>query len=172
LIALAKSKCEPASNQMHGNLLSLESFQDDILRYLAGKVRITGNLLLSKAEVMNLNGKLKIDVVIYMCLETYSPTRKISSDEVESNFINPYLPILSTNAMQMHLFCHVMSISQWTHLSSHSSKAASPRSTFPTLQISRSSSTSSFDNPNPPCPPSASFLSLAVFPSLNATRLK
>jgi hypothetical protein len=90
-------------------------------------------------------------------------------------FIDIYLRIFSTNASQCTFLCHVMSMSHSTHLSSHSShssKATSPRSTFPTLQISRSSSTSSFDNPKPPCPPSASFLSRAVFPSLNATRLK
>ena len=55
----------------------------------------------------------------------------------------------------------------------HSSpKLPSPKSTFPTLQISFSSSRSSFDSPNPPCPPSASLLSLACAPSRSATRLK
>ena len=48
----------------------------------------------------------------------------------------------------------------------------SPNSTFPTLQISLSSSISSLDKPKPPAPPSASFLSLACPASLIATLLK
>jgi len=48
----------------------------------------------------------------------------------------------------------------------------SPRSTFPTLHISLSSSRSSFERPSPPCPPSASFLSRACVPSRIATLLK
>lgn len=47
-----------------------------------------------------------------------------------------------------------------------------PISTPPTLQISFSSSTSSFASPNPPCPPSASLRSLAWPPSRTATLLK
>ena len=53
-----------------------------------------------------------------------------------------------------------------------SSLNASPSSTFPTLQISLSSSTSSLLSPSPPAPPSASLRSLACPASLKATRLK
>jgi hypothetical protein len=55
----------------------------------------------------------------------------------------------------------------------HSSKAPpSPNSTLPTLQTSFSSSCSSLLKPKPPAPPSASLLSRACPPNLNATRLK
>ena len=58
------------------------------------------------------------------------------------------------------------------HHHQSSPKAFSPKSTLPTLQISLSSSRSSFDNPNPPWPPSASLRSLACVPSRSATLLK
>jgi hypothetical protein len=88
-----------------------------------------------------------------------------------------YLAVRPLDIAVLHVMYALLMAKTPPHLSSmiiliQSSKAPSPRSTLPTLQISRSSSTSSLERPNPPCPPSASFLSLAVFANLRATRLK
>ena len=52
------------------------------------------------------------------------------------------------------------------------SKRPMSASALPTAMISFSSSTSSFDRPRPPSPPSASLLSLTCAPNLSVTRLK
>jgi hypothetical protein len=59
-----------------------------------------------------------------------------------------------------------------SHSRAQFSPNTSPNSTMPTLQISRSSSTSSLLKPKPPLPPSASRRSRAWPASLNATLLK
>lgn len=107
-----------------------------------------------------------------------SEVNQSMSDSVLQNFCvsvrRLLLRLLTSRSFHCLLFCPFQCQTSGFNPHSYSSfsNIPSPTSTLPTLQTSLSSSTSSALNPNPPLPPSASLLSLACPPSLNATLLK